>query len=263
MARVAALNERHGIYGAARVEVGNGGLPKVSIETKLCRAEVYLYGAQVTSWMPADFDEVLFVSKQSHWEFGKPIRGGIPVCFPWFRAKPDDPKAPMHGLVRTKVWDVESVEQEPDGSVYVLLSTASDEGSWRWWPFEFRLEYVIRIGKTLELELKMMNTGRSELRFQEALHTYFHVGDVEKASVRGLDGARYLDNRDGNKEKLQEGDLVLSKMTDNAYLNATGTVEIVDPVLGHRLVTEKSGSVSTIVWNPWSDGGGEDGGFWT
>ena len=254
VAEIAALNERHGIYGAARVEAGNGGLPKVAIETRLCKAEVYLYGAQVTSWKPAGFDEVLFVSKQSHWENGKAIRGGIPVCFPWFRAEPDNPKAPMHGFVRTKLWDVGSIQQEPDESVRLVLSTASDEESRRWWPFEFRLEYIIRIGKNLELELRMHNSGLSELQFQEALHTYFHVGDVRRAGVRGLDGVRYLDNRDGNKEKLQKGDLVLSKWTDNAYLDATGAVEIADPVLGRRLVTEKSGSQSTIVWNPWSDG---------
>jgi len=254
VAKIAALNEQHGIYGAARVETGKGGLPKVSIETKLCRAEVYLYGAQVTSWKPAGFDEILFVSEKSNWESGKAIRGGIPVCFPWFRAKPDDPKAPMHGFVRTKVWEVGGIQQEPDGSVRVLLSTGSDEESRRWWPYEFQLEYVLRIGKMLELELRMHNLGRSDLQFQEALHTYFHVGDVTKASVRGLDGVRFLDNRDDNKEKLQQGDVVLRKWTDNAYLNATGAVEVLDPVLGRRLLTEKSGSVSTIVWNPWSDG---------
>jgi len=253
-AGIAALNERHGVYGAARVEAGNGGLPKIAIETRLCKAEVYLYGAQVTSWKPAGFEEVLFVSKQSHWEYGKAIRGGIPVCFPWFRAKPDDPKAPMHGFVRTKVWEVGSIQREPDESVRLVLSTKSDDESRRWWPFEFRLEYHFRIGKTLELELRMHNTGPLELQFQEALHTYFRVGDVKLARVRGLDNVRFLDNRDGNKEKVQKGDLVISKWTDNAYLDATGPVEIVDPTLGRRLVTQKSGSVSTIVWNPWSDG---------
>ena len=253
-ARIAALNERHGIDGVARVETGNGGLPRVSVKTGLCRAEVYLYGAQVTSWKPAGRDEVIFVSEKSHWESGKAIRGGIPVCFPWFRAKPDDPQAPMHGFVRTKEWRLEAIRREADDSVSVLMSTASDEESRRWWPHEFQLEYLLRMGERLELELTMENMGRSELHFQEALHTYFRVGDVRKASVRGLDGVRFLDNRDENKEKLQEGDLVLTKQTDNAYLDARGSVEIMDASLNRRLLTEKSGSVSTIVWNPWSDG---------
>lgn len=253
-ARIAALNERHGIDGVARIETGNGGLPRISVETGLCRAEVYLYGAQVTSWKPAGSDEVIFVSEKSHWESGKAIRGGIPVCFPWFRAKPDDAQAPTHGFVRTEEWELKSIRLEADDSVSVLMSTESDEESRRWWPHEFRLEYLIRMGERLELELTMENKGRSEMQFQEALHTYFSVGDVTKASVRGLDGVRFLDNRDGNKEKVQQGDLVLTTQMDNAYLDAVGSVEIVDASLGRRLVTGKSGSVSTIVWNPWSDG---------
>ena len=92
------------------------------------------------------------------------------------------------------------------------------------------------------------------MRFEEALHTYFKVSDVERVRVRGLDGAVYLDNREGNREKTQHGDLVLSKQTDNAYKDANGPVEIVDAALGRILKTEKQGSASTIVWNPWSDG---------
>jgi len=252
--RIAALNERYGISGAARIEVGNGGLPKILVATRMGSAEIYLYGAQVTSWKPAGFDEVLFVSEKSHWERGKAIRGGIPVCFPWFRGKPDDPQAPTHGFVRTKEWRLEEIGRDDGETVSVVLSTDSDGESRRWWPYEFRLEYEIRIGQSLELKLKMLNTGSSELQFQGALHTYFRVGDVMGARVQGLDGVRYLDNRDDNHAQVQQGELVLSKQTDNAYLDATGEVAILDSALGRKLVTEKSGSVSTIVWNPWSDG---------
>ena len=252
--RIAALNERHGISGAARIEAGNGGLPKILVATRMGSAEIYLYGAQVTSWKPAGFDEVLFVSEKSHWERGKAIRGGIPVCFPWFRGKPDDPQAPTHGFVRTKEWRLEEIGRDDGETVSVVLSTDSDGETRRWWTYEFRLEYEIRIGRSLDLKLKMQNTGSSELQFQEALHTYFRVGDVMGARVQGLDGVRYLDNRDDNHAQVQQGELVLSKQTDNAYLDATGEVAILDSALGRKLVTEKSGSVSTIVWNPWSDG---------
>lgn len=251
---IAALNQRHGLQGVARVEAGNGGLPKVRIETMGATAEIYVYGAQVTSWKPAGFDDVLFLSEKSHWQEGKAIRGGIPVCFPWFRGKPDDRQAPTHGFVRTKEWSVDAIRREEDDSVTVMLSTESDAKSRHWWPHEFRLEYAVKVGKSLTLELKMRNTGSSELHFQEALHTYFSVGDVERVSVRGLDGVRYLDNRDGNRKKVQQGELVVGKQTDNAYLDATSAVEIVDPVLGRRLLTEKRSSVSTIVWNPGSEG---------
>jgi len=204
--------------------------------------------------VPAGADEVLFVSEKSHWEAGHAIRGGIPICFPWFRAKADDKSAPSHGFVRTKEWRIESISAEAEDSVRVCLSTESDESTRRWWPFDFRLEYRITVGAKLRLELVMKNSGQSALRFEEALHSYFKVGDVERVRVRGLDRVVYLDNRDGNREKSQSGDVALSRQTDNAYKDATGPVEIVDPLLRRVLKTEKRGSASTIVWNPWSDG---------
>ncbi|MGC1424503.1 MAG: D-hexose-6-phosphate mutarotase [Terracidiphilus sp.] len=252
--KIDALNELFSIPGITRIVRGNGDLPKIAIETKSATAEIYLYGAQVTAWKPADGDEVLFVSEKSYWEAGRAIRGGIPVCFPWFRWKANDPHAPSHGFVRTKEWQVESVSTEPSDCVRVCLSTASDESTRRWWPFEFRLEYRITVGMSLRLELEMENCGSTTLRFEEALHTYFKVSDVERVRVRGLDDVAYLDNCDGNRQKTQRGDLVLARQTDNAYQDAIGPVEIMDPELRRILKTEKQASASTIVWNPWSDG---------
>lgn len=238
----------------AKVAAGNGGLPKIQIETAAAKAEIYLHGAQITSWQPSGAGEVLFLSEKSHWQDGKAIRGGIPVCFPWFRAKADDPHAPSHGFVRTREWQIESVSAAGDNAVCARFSTRSDAGSRKWWPFEFRLEYAITVGKSLRLELAMTNAGDGELRFEEALHTYFKVGDVRRARVMGLEGVSYLDNRDNNREKEQQRELVISGQTDNAYRNATGAVEIIDPVLGRRMRTSKQNSHSTIVWNPWSEG---------
>jgi len=230
-ARIAGLNELFAIPGVAQIVGGNGGFPRILIRTKTARAEIYLYGAQVTSWKPAGAEEVLFVSEKSYWEPGRAIRGGIPVCFPWFRGKADDPHAPSHGFVRTKEWQVESISAEPGDSVCVRLSTASDESTRHWWPFDFRLEYRITVGTSLRLELVVQNSGQTALRFEEALHTYFKVGDVGRVRVRGLDGVAYLDNRDGNREKTQPGDLILSRQTDNAYQDALGPVEVIDPLL--------------------------------
>ncbi len=253
-ARIAALNKLFAIPGVARIVVGSGGFPRILIETKMSTAVIYLYGAQVTSWKPAGADEVLFVSEKSYWEAGRAIRGGVPVCFPWFRAKADDLHAPSHGFVRTREWQVESISAESEESVCVRLSTASNESTRRWWPFDFRIEYCITVGTNLRLELVVTNSGQTTLRFEEALHTYFKVSDVERVRVRGLEGVAYLDNQDGNREKTQPGDLILLRQTDNAYKDAIGPVEIIDLLLGRILKTEKEGSASTIVWNPWSDG---------
>lgn len=252
--KITALNSRFGVSGLAQIVAGNGGLPKIRIETSAATSEIYLHGAQITAWQPSGLGEVLFLSGKSHWQDGKAIRGGIPVCFPWFRAKADDPHAPSHGFVRTKTWTLDSISSAGPDAVCVRFSTGNDDNGRKWWPFEFRLEYAITVGKSLGLELTMKNTGEKELSFEEALHTYFRVGEVRQARVLGLDGADYLDNRDGNREKKQEGDLVLTKQTDNAFRDASGSVEIVDPLPGRRLVTRKRNSASTIVWNPWSDG---------
>ena len=252
--RIAELNSRFSLPGLAKIVAGNGGLAKIHIETPSAKAEVYLHGAQITSWQPAGTGEVIFLSERSHWQEGKAIRGGIPVCFPWFRAKSDDPHAPSHGFVRTKEWHLESISAVPGDAVCARFSTGSDDASRKWWPFEFRLEYAITVGKSLKLELAMTNAGDRGLKFEEALHTYFRVGDARQARVMGLDGVSYLDNREGNLEKKQAGDLILTRQTDNAYRNATGAVEIVDPVLKRRVRTSKHNSASAIVWNPWSDG---------
>lgn len=253
-AKIEALNERFGMPGLAQIVAGNGGLPKIHITSPSAAAEIYVYGAHLTSWIPAGHDEVIFVSGKSHWADGNAIRGGIPVCFPWFRAKADDPSAPSHGFVRTKEWNVDSVSTGPDDSVRIGFSTESDESTRRWWPFDFRLDYRITVGLNLRLELEMRNKGQSALRFEEALHSYFVVGDVERVSVNGLDGVAYLDNRDGNREKRQSGDLRIAGATDNAYANATGPLEIEDPVLNRTLRTTKWNSAATIVWNPWREG---------
>ncbi len=253
-AHIEGLNRRFGVAGVAEIIAGNGGLPMVRITSKLAEAEISLYGAQVLRWRPAGAAEVLFVSEFSRWEPGTPIRGGIPVCFPWFRDKADDPQAPKHGFVRTKEWRLDSLRAEEDGSVTLVCATGSDESTRRWWPHEFLLAYRIFVGRTLRLELSVINRGSGPMRFEEALHTYFHVGQVQQARVKGLEGTSFLDNMEGNRAMTQHGDLVIAAPTDNAYLDTAAAVDLLDPILGRRLRTEKVNSASTVVWNPWQAG---------
>lgn len=246
-------NERFAIPGIAKIVAGNGGLPKVQISCPAASAEIYLHGAQLTSWFPQGSEEVIFLSEHSRWEEGRAIRGGIPVCFPWFRAKTDDRKAPAHGFARTRSWQLESLTQEQD-SVVLAFSTESDEDSRKWWPYQFSLVYRISVGKELKLELTVSNTGTIPFRFEEALHTYNQVGDAESVHITGLDGVLFLDNRDSNREKQQHGEFAFTAATDNAYIDTQNAVEIIDPELKRRIRLQKQGSQTTVVWNPWSDG---------
>src|SRR6202451_1210637 len=182
---VAELDRRFGIPGVASVREGNGAIPRVQITPPLGEGEMYLHGAQVTSWKPAGNDEVLFLSTKSRWQEAQAIRGGIPICFPWFRAKADDPKAPAHGFVRTRSWQLESIVEDKSG-VCVSMSIKSDEQTRRWWPAEFRLLHRVFFGPKLTLELICTNTGKTGLRFEEALHTYNRVADVANVRLEGL-----------------------------------------------------------------------------
>ena len=173
------------------------------------------------------------------------------MCFPWFREKADDPKAPKHGFVRTREWRLDSLRADEDGSVTLLCVTSNDDRTRALWPHDFLLAYRMRIAHTLRLELSVMNRGTTPLRFEEALHTYFRVGQVQQARVVGLDAAAYLDNTDGNRHKRQSGDLTIAAPTDNAYIDTERAVDIVDPTLRRRLRTEKLHSCATVVWNPW------------
>ena len=247
------LNGRFAIEGVAKIVAGQGGLPKVHISMPAAEADIYLHGAQVTSWRPGGAEDVIFLSEHSRWEDGRAIRGGIPICFPWFRGKVDDPQAPAHGFVRTKAWQLESLTHEGN-AITVTLSTESDASTQRWWPHEFRLVHRITVGAELKLELIVVNTGSSSLRFEEALHTYHKVRDVEKIRVTGLDGVTFLDNTDSNREKTQHGDVIMTRPIDNAYFNTASAVELIDPILRRRIQTAKENSFTTVVWNPWEDG---------
>jgi glucose-6-phosphate 1-epimerase len=247
---IAELDRRFGIPGVARVKEGNGGLPKVEVSSAGIAGEMYLLGAEVTSWKPPGAEEVLFVSAASKWADGRAIRGGVPICFPWFGNKADDPKAPAHGFVRAKPWEIESITRAGD-AVTVSLFTGSDEGTKKMWPADFRLVHRATFGGEFSMELEMTNTGAAPLRFEEALHTYFRIGDIGRVRVRGLDGIHYIDKTDGNREKTQQGDVQITAETDRVYLDTRHAVELEDAALRRRIRVSKENSLATVVWNPW------------
>jgi D-hexose-6-phosphate mutarotase len=193
---------------------------------------------------------VLFLSSQSQWTAGRAIRGGVPICFPWFGNNADDRGAPAHGFVRTKPWQLESIVRDAD-AVTVTLFTESDESTKRWWPFDFRLVHRATFGSELSLELALTNTGANPLRFEEALHTYLKVGHIEKVRLQGLDAVHYLDKTDSNRERTQSGAITIVSETDRVYLNTRHGVEVEDEALRRRFLVAKENSLTTVVWNPW------------
>lgn len=255
------LNERFAIPGALSFEVTEAGLVLAKVTTPACTGELYLQGAHLALWQPAGTEPVLFLSEQSKFEKGVAIRGGIPVIFPWFGARTATPElprtdGPSHGFARITDWEV-SFAAAMGEEVHLSLTLVPDRVSNHFGYEHFRVAMQFTLGRTLMVKMTVANESTAStapLHFEEALHTYLHVGDATKATVRGLQGTEFLDKPDGFKRKTQvEEPLHFERETDRVYLNTEATVCVDDPVLKRMLVVEKSGSHTTVVWNPWSE----------
>ena len=249
-----SLNERFAIAGVLEFEAGPGGLIRVVVGGRSAEGHVYLHGAHVTHYRPASQRPLLFLSERSQFAPGKAIRGGVPVIFPWFGARAGHPEAPDHGFARTREWAVDSVERTSDGSVAVTLALEADDATRSTWPHEFKVRHRVMFGERLEMTLEVENRSGHPFDFEEALHTYVLVGDVGQVSIAGLGGVVYIDKTDDMRRKtLPAGLLRLKGATDRVFLGTRAPSTVTDPVLARRIVVEKTGSSTTVVWNPWHE----------
>ena len=227
---------------------GQGELPMLEITTPWSTAEIYLQGAHVTQFKKKDESPLLFLSQCSRFVEGQPIRGGIPVIFPWFGPREG---LGQHGYARLKAWDLKELTQVPDGSVSVRLGLPGcPEASA--YP-AYTADYIVTVNQSLTLQLIITNQSRdAAFSFEDCLHTYFDVGDVTAIAISGLKGLSYIDTVAGFVEKTETSDtLRIAGEVDRIYPNSTGTVAIFDPRLSRKILVEKQGSASTVVWNPW------------
>jgi glucose-6-phosphate 1-epimerase len=251
---VETLQERFGIPGVSRFDAGAGGLPRLRLSTDAADAEIYLHGGHVTHFQPRGTEPVVFLSGKSRFDASAAIRGGVPVIFPWFGARSGAPAAPAHGFARTAEWDVESVQRGEGGVTAVLRLTLTQDAATRAaWSPDFVLRYRVRVGRALDMTLELENRSSGPLEFEEALHTYLVVSDVREVTVTGLAGTGYIDKTAGMARKVQgPAPLRLTAETDSVYLGTRATCVLDDPRGGRRIVVEKDGSASTVVWNPWA-----------
>ncbi len=239
------------IPNLARFETGNGGFTRLVLNTPGSEAHIYLHGAHVTHFQLGE-KPVLFMSRESLFEADKPIRGGVPVIFPWFGPREGHPKAPAHGFARTMPWEVESIEASAGDSVTATLSLKASEQTRAQWPGEFILRYRVTLRTQLEMALEVENTGSESFVFEEALHTYFAVGDAREVRISGLAGCEYIDKVDGFQRKIQDSSPIqFTGETDRVYLHTQATCGIDDPISKRTIKVSKSGSNTTVVWNPW------------
>jgi D-hexose-6-phosphate mutarotase len=235
------------IPGRVAVIAGNGGLLKAVVTSRVSMAEVYLHGAHVTAFQKRGEAPLLFMSAASHFAADKPIRGGVPVCFPWFGPRKG---LPAHGFARLADWELAETEELPDGGAslhFRLPETVANTNA-----FRGRVDFFVTVGDKLTMELKVANLSDAPLIFEECLHTYFVVGDIHQVSMTGLAGVSFLDKVDGAMQKVEaDAAIRFSAETDRVYRDTTSAVEIHDASLRRKIIVEKSGSASTVVWNPW------------
>lgn len=252
MQDVEELERRFGVADHVTFGTGPGELgPVARVANRHATATIAPHGAHVMAFQPRDQQPVLWVSAKSAFRPGKAMRGGIPVCWPWFADHPTDRTKPAHGFVRASPWSVAGTEVTDEGATCVRLRIADDDATRALWPHRFELELAVTVGRALDVALAIRNTGAATFTSGGALHSYFTVGDVTRVAIHGLDGRTYVDKVDRLARKVQVGAVRIEGETDRVYLDTTADCVIDDPALRRRITIAKAGSRSTVVWNPW------------
>jgi D-hexose-6-phosphate mutarotase len=192
------------------------------------------------------------MSGSSRFEAGKPLRGGVPVCFPWFGPKAGSADSPIHGFARILPWTLGAVSREADGRLRAAFDLTAEAVARGGFPRELALSLTVTVGRSLRMELSARNVSALAVTFEEALHTYLAVSDVRQVRIHGLEGAGYVDKAAAQARRPGEsGPLTIAAETDRVYSGTRGTVTVEDPGWRRRIVIAKSGSGTTVVWNPW------------
>lgn len=247
-------HERHALAGHLHFRDDPSGLVFAEIDNAHATATVCLQGAHLVTWRPKDQAvPVIWVSDAARFAPGKSIRGGVPVCWPWFGPHASASAFPAHGYARTVPWQVTGTETLDDGSTRIALVLLQNEQTRNQFPHACRLELILTVGASLGVELVTTNLDSEPLTIGEALHTYFRIGDIGQARVLGLEGCEYVDKVDGGARKRQDGPVTFNGETDRVYVDTQARCVIEDPLIKRRILIDKTGSRSTVVWTPWQE----------
>ena len=232
----------------ARHQAGDAGLPMLLVENSLGRAVIALQGAHLMSFRPAGQREMLWISPQSLLQAGRPIRGGIPLCMPWFGPSPDGKV--LHGFARIMEWTVVDASITQSGATHLVLELTGDASVSELWPHAFAFRLDVLVGRELTLGISVDNCGNQNAPLSFAFHTYLAIANVAETRVAGLEGTTYIDKMDNFIRKPQQGEVTISAITDRVYLDVPAQ-QIVRSPAGKVII--ESNAKGSVVWNAWSN----------
>ncbi|MFA5233848.1 MAG: D-hexose-6-phosphate mutarotase [Sulfurimonas sp.] len=223
------------------------GFAFIEIKNSAAEAKIALQGAHLFHYERVGEEPILWLSEVSDFEYGKAIRGGVPVCWPWFGFN-EDKTLPQHGFARTAIWECVSCSETDENSSSVILRLTHSQESLKMWPYLFELDLHVTISDKLTMELKTTNLDSTPFTITQALHTYFALTHISDAVIKGLDKKPYL-NALTWKNEVQEGDIIFNQEVDRVYQEVDGEITLCDK--NRTLHVRNENSSSVVVWNPW------------
>jgi glucose-6-phosphate 1-epimerase len=223
------------------------------IHNQFAKTTISLYGAQVLSYIPHGQQDTLWMSKNTAYEYGKAIRGGIPLCFPWFGPHATDNTKPQHGFARLTIWQIKAINQLPNQHTHIQLILQQNDATLAIWPYQFIAVLSITVGKSLKVSLKITNTSAKAFTYSNALHSYFLISNIKKIAISGLAQTAYYNGFEKIKQIQTQPLLQFAQQEENRrYIHHTNSCTIIDSHLNRNITIEKCGSKVTVVWNPGS-----------
>ncbi|MDO8412476.1 MAG: D-hexose-6-phosphate mutarotase [Gallionellaceae bacterium] len=258
---VVTLQKNFSIRGQLDFIQDSSGLVVARIVNQHAQASIALQGAHIMTFQPTGEHPVIWLSPAAKLVAGKSIRGGVPICWPWFGAHATNSSFSGHGFARTVMWQVVGSEALPDGSTRIIFELPQSSIPAAQWPYSCRARNIVTVGKTLTVELVTENTGNTAFEIGEALHTYFAISDVGNMRISGLENCVYLDKVGAPQSRTQQGKIAITSEVDRIYIDTVADCVIEDSGFKRRIRIAKQGSRSTVVWNPWTEKAAKMGDF--
>ncbi|RLA80067.1 MAG: D-hexose-6-phosphate mutarotase [Epsilonproteobacteria bacterium] len=225
------------------------GFEFVEVENNSASAKIALNGAHIFDYQRVGEESILWLSEIADFEEGKSIRGGIPVCWPWFGMNKDT-NLPQHGFARTSKWTLTNTNEIDANTTELTLTLNHSKESLELWKHKFELSLHVEISDKLSLSLKTTNLDDKSFEITQALHSYFDISDILHVEIRGLENKPYLDALT-MKQEVQNGAITFKQEVDRVYQEVDNIITLKDEK--RTLHVENSGSSSCVVWNPWID----------